>query len=437
MKLLVTNAKQVVRVTANGEKMLRGLEQTQSSLAILTERNGEGISILIDEDGKIAAIDYDSKIQNLIGNIKIKNVIDATGMCIIPGLVDGHTHPVWAGDRVHEFVMKMSGATYMEVHAAGGGIHFTVDKTRDASEEELFLLLSERLRKMMRNGTVLVEAKSGYGLDLETEIKMLKVIEKAKNCLPLSISSTFCGAHAVPKGKTASEATKDIIENQLPEVIRLRNSKAISVDSIDVFCEKGVFEIEESRAILNAGRKTGLRLNFHADELAPIGGAEMGASLGAEAMSHLEEISPAGIELMQKANSFAVLLPTTVIALRLKSPPVRSMINAGVAIALGTDFNPNAHCLSMPMVMYLACSVFGMSPTEALIGATINSAAALGYERTHGSLEIGKNGDFVIIDATRWENIIYQLGGERDVIKSVIIKGDVIYTKTEAEEVQL
>ena len=234
-------------------------------------------------------------------------MIDAGGQAVIPGFVDGHTHPVWAGDRVHEFAMKLAGASYMEVHAAGGGIHFTVDKTREASEQELLDLLVPRLWRMLRAGTTTVECKSGYGLDAENEVKMLRVLERAKKLVPIEISSTFCGGHAVPKGSNAKNATEDVIVNQLAQVIKENASGNLNVENIDVFCEKGVFEIDDSKKMLKAGQEAGLRLkkflikvsnfiffasriNFHGDELFPLGGAEMGAQLKAEAISHLEEV---------------------------------------------------------------------------------------------------------------------------------------------------
>jgi len=311
------------------------------------------------------------------------------------------------------------------VHAAGGGIHFTVDKTREASEQELLDLLVPRLNRMLRAGTTTVECKSGYGLDAENEVKMLRVLERAKKLVPIEISSTFCGGHAVPKGSNAEKATKDVIENQLAQVLRENASGNLNVENIDVFCEKGVFEIEDSRKMLEAGKKAGLRVNFHGDELFPLGGAEMGAELKAEAISHLEEISPAGIQGMADAGSVAVILPTTAYILRLKHPPVRDMINCGVIVALGTDFNPNAYCLSMPTVMHLACVNLRMSLPEALAAATINAAHSLGRSSTHGSIEVGKVADMVLLTEKKWEHVVYQFG-QQDVIKQVVKGGDIV-----------
>ncbi|VCW84098.1 unnamed protein product [Gulo gulo] len=355
--------------------------------------------------------------------------IDCSGKCILPGLVDAHTHPVWAGERVHEFAMKLAGATYMDIHQAGGGINFTVERTRQASEEELFCSFQERLQCMMRAGTTLVECKSGYGLNLETELKMLRVIERARRQLPIGISATYCGAHSVPKGKTASEAADEIISSHLPKLKELARSGEIHVDNIDVFCEKGVFDLDSTRRILQSGKEMGLQINFHGDELHPMKAAELGAELGAQAISHLEEVSDEGITAMATARCSAILLPTTAYMLRLKQPRARKMLEEGVIVALGSDFNPNAYCFSMPVVMHLACVNMRLSMPEALAAATINAAYALGRSHTHGSLEVGKQGDLIIINASRWEHLIYQFGGHHELIEYVVAKGKVIYKK--------
>ncbi|XP_010292128.1 PREDICTED: probable imidazolonepropionase [Phaethon lepturus] len=378
-------------------------------------------------DGCIKAVGQADVIRNQFSGATFERIIDCSGKCVLPGLVDAHTHPVWAGDRVHEFAMKLAGASYMEIHQAGGGIHFTVEHTRKATEEELFNTFKDRLERMRRAGSTLVECKSGYGLNLETELKMLRVIERAKQSMDIGISSTYCGAHSVPKGKTATEATDDIINNHLPKLKELKLSGEIHVNNIDVFCEKGVFDLESTRRILQAGKDIGLQINFHGDELHPMKSAELGAELGARAISHLEEVSDEGITAMARAKCAAVLLPTTAYMLRLKQPQARKMLEEGVIVALGSDFNPNAYCFSMPMVMHLACVNMKMSMNEALAAATINAAYALGKSDTHGSIETGKQGDLVIINSSRWEHLIYQFGGHEALIDYVIVKGKVVY----------
>lgn len=420
--LLLENAQQVVVVCARGESYLAG--PALRSLAVL-----EGASLVLGTDGFIKAIGPADVIQRQFSEETFEERIDCSGKCVLPGLVDAHTHPVWAGERVHEFAMKLAGATYMDIHQAGGGINFTVEQTRQASEEELFRSLQQRLQCMMRAGTTLVECKSGYGLDLETELKMLRVIERARRELHLSVSATYCGAHSVPKGKTAIEAANDIISNHLPKLRELGRNGEIHIDNIDVFCEEGVFDLDSTRRILESGKKMGLQINFHGDELHPMRAAELGAELGARAVSHLDEVSDEGIAAMAASKCSAVLLPTTAYILRLKQPRARKMLEEGVIVALGSDFNPNAYCFSMPMVMHLACVNMRMSMPEALAAATINAAYALGKSHTHGSLEVGKQGDLIIINASRWEHLIYQFGGHHELIEYVIANGKVIYKK--------
>ncbi|KAK2913492.1 hypothetical protein QQF64_030756 [Cirrhinus molitorella] len=419
-RLFVKNATQVVLVCRNGEKYLT--RDGMQTLAVV--ENG---SVLIGHDGLIKAVGPADIIESQFKGAKFDKVLDASGMCVIPGLVDAHTHPVWAGDRVHEFAMKLAGATYMEVHEAGGGIHFTVTHTRSATERQLLDGLKTRLERMMRAGTTMVECKSGYGLELDTELKMLRVINSARNSLPIGISATYCGAHAVPKGKTMEEATQDIVAVQLPKIKTQIASGELQVDNIDVFCEKGVFDLNATRCILKTGKDMGLNINFHGDELHPMNSAHLGAELGALAISHLEEVTDDGIAAMAKAKTSAVLLPTTAYILRLSPPRARDMLDAGVIVALGSDFNPNAYCCSMPMVMHLACVLMKMSMPEALAASTINAAYALNRSHTHGSLETGKQGDLVIINAPRWEHLVYQFGGHQEIIRYVIIKGEIVY----------
>jgi len=423
MKLLVKNIGQLVTVVEGKEVCLAG--KGMSQIKVREGNADQPLAVAVDDDGLLAMVDCQKQVLERFKDSHFAEVLDAKGCAVIPGLVDGHTHPVWAGDRVHEFAMKLAGASYMEVHAAGGGINFTVEKTRAADEEELLGLLLPRLKAMLHHGTTTVECKSGYGLETATEVKMLRVLEKARPKCPIEISSTFCGAHSVPKGSTAAEATIDVIEKQLPAVLKLKEEGEMNVENIDVFCEKGVFEVEHSQRILEAGKAAGFRVNFHGDELNPLGGAEMGAAIQAEAISHLEEISPAGIQAMAVSGSVGVILPTTAYILRLKNPPVRDMINCGMVVALGTDFNPNAHCLSMPMVMHLACVNLKMTLNEALAAATINAAHSIGRGASHGSLQVGKVADMLVLGEKRWEHLVYQLGS-RDVIRHVVKKGTVV-----------
>ncbi|CAK8688991.1 unnamed protein product [Clavelina lepadiformis] len=427
-KLLIKHAEQIVQVCANNEDMLVG--EAMKNIAVMKPEEGtSGLSLVIDREGNIADFGTDAKLEAKYANWSFENVLDASGCCLLPGLVDAHTHPVWAGDRVHEFAMKLAGATYMEVHKAGGGINFTVEHTRNASEKELFVLFKERLQRMVKAGTTLVECKSGYGLDVENELKMLRVIERARrdDNINIEISSTYCGAHSVPKGSTADETTDDVISKQIPAIKAEMEMGKLHVDNIDVFCEKGVFDIMQTRRILEEGVKAGWRINFHGDELNPMKAAELGADMKACAISHLEEISDNGIAAMASARSVAVILPTTAYILRLRAPPVRKMIESGVPMALGSDFNPNAFCLSMPLVMHLACVNLRMSMPEAIAASTINAAASLGRSETHGSIEVGKRGNVLVIRAPKWEHLVYQLGGQNDIIAAVVCRGKIAH----------
>ncbi|KAL5015212.1 hypothetical protein ScPMuIL_009482 [Solemya velum] len=425
--LLLHSAKQIVQVSNTRAQFLRGAQL--QNLIVLEAKEDEGVSILVGSDGLITDIGYDGDISKKYDTSRVHRVIDASGKCVLPGLVDAHTHPVWAGDRVHEFAMKLAGATYMDVHKAGGGINFTVDHTRQAEEDHLYISLRQRLSRMLRAGTTLVECKSGYGLEVETEMKMLRVIERARRELPIGISATFLGAHSVPMYVTPEEATSNVLTVQLPFLKNLMDSGCLLVDNIDVFCEKGVFDVTQSRRILEAGQRAGLAVNFHGDELHALKAAEMGVEIGAAAVSHLEEISEEGVNAMANSDTVAVVLPTTAHILRLTPPPVRKMLDKGVVVALGSDFNPNAYCMSMPLVMHLACVTMRMTMSEALAGCTLNAAAALRKSKTHGSLEIGKRGDMIVINASRWEHLIYQLGCHQSIIDFVIVNGDIVYDK--------
>ncbi|KAH7724210.1 Protein T12A2.1 [Aphelenchoides avenae] len=423
--ILLYNLRQVVQIVDDDTtSFLRGkdmnnikvLESSDCDLAVLCR------------GGKIASVgNYNELTSDLSSKVEM---VDCNGGCVLPGLVDGHTHPVFAGDRVHEFAMKLAGATYMEVQAAGGGIHYTTEKTRQAAEDDLLKDFHVVANEILRSGTTLLEAKSGYGLDKETELKMLRVLDRAAKDLPLEISTTFCGAHAVPKGSTEERQTELIVNDILPELKRLQENGTLkTVENIDVFCEKGVFELESSEKILRAGQEIGLRANFHADELHPLDGAVMAAKIKATAASHLEEISPAGIQGLATSGTVAVLLPTTAYILRLKPPPAREMIESGVIVALGSDFNPNAYCLSMPTVMHLACVNFRMSMPEALVAATLNAAHSLGRGRTHGAIAVGRVADFVVLSTSKWEHLIYRFGCHQMIISHVVKNGKVVYKK--------
>ncbi|KAI6221968.1 putative imidazolonepropionase [Aphelenchoides fujianensis] len=285
---------------------------------------------------------------------------------------------------------------------------------------------------MLRSGTTLLEAKSGYGLDEQTEMKMLRVLDKAAACpeIPLEISTTFCGAHAVPKNSTEKQQTALMVDRLIPAIAEEKRAGRLqSVENVDVFCEKGNFSVDSTRQILRAGAKAGLRGNIHADELNPLGGAELAADERAAAAAHLEEISEAGIKRLAESGTVAVLLPSTAYILRLRPPPARALIDGGAIVALGSDFNPNAPVLAMPVVMHLACVNLKLSMPEALAAATINAAHSLGRGKTHGAIAKERVADAVLIDAPSWEHLIYRLGSHHELIRMVVKSGRIVYQK--------
>jgi urocanate hydratase len=404
-RLLLKNAQQIVTVGGGSSPKL-GKEMGQ--VEVLKDH-----SMLIDGNGKIAEIvpagaETDQLLQTLNTSGGVARIVDCRGKVVLPGFVDGHTHSVFDGDRSHEHAMKLAGATYEEVHAAGGGINFTVNATRAATEAKLNELLMNRLDAMMRAGTTTCEVKSGYGLDWETELKMMRTIHSAKAMHRMGISSTFL-VHAVPKGEDSVKITDDVVNRQLPLLKALVDAGEISVDFIDVFCEKGFFTPEDSRRILLGGKAMGLEASFHGDELNDMGSGHLAAEVGARAVSHLEMLSAEGVAAMTAAQVHAVLLPTTAYLLRLPTPPARALIDSGCPVALASDFNPNAFCFDMPTTMNLACVNFKMTMAEALVAATINGASALNVADRVGSLELGKEGDCFILDAPSWEHVIYQM----------------------------
>ncbi len=328
-----------------------------------------------------------------------KKTIDAKGRVVTPGLVDPHTHLVFAGSREAEFEMRAAGKTYPEIARAGGGIHATVERTRAASKEELAKSARARLRDMLERGTTTVEAKSGYGLAVEDEVKQLEVARDL-GCVP-----TFLGAHEVPRGRERSEYVREVVDVMVPRARGLARF-------CDVFCEPGVFSVDEARRILQAAKAAGLGVKIHAEEFRSSGGAELAAELGAASADHLMAVTDRGIRSLRQAGTVAVLLPGTSAFLGGgKYAPARRMIEEGVAVALGTDCNPGScTATSLPLVMTLACTQLRMSPAEALCACTVNAAYACGEGGEAGTLEAGKRADLVVWRATDYREIAYWFG---------------------------
>lgn len=340
--------------------------------------------------------------------------LDIHGGLVIPGLVDPHTHAVFAGTREEEFLRRCRGEPYTE-----GGIRTTVAQVRRASEEELYRNGREFLLAMLRKGTTTVEAKSGYGLDLENELKLLQAINRLNEDLPLDIVPTFLGAHAVPEGKRSEEYVDEVLA-MIPKIERAKLA-----EFCDVFCEPGFFNVEESRRILSACREGGLKLKLHADELKNSGGAELAAELGAVSADHLLKISGEGIHKMREAGVVPVLLPGTAFTLGADYAPARRMLDAGLPVALATDFNPGT-CLinSMLLVIALAVLKLGMTAEEALVAATRNAARALDL-RDRGIAAPGMLADLVILRLENYKQIPYFIG--HDIIRYVIKRGEVVH----------
>ena len=336
--------------------------------------------------------------------------VDARGRCAIPGLVDCHTHACFAADRVEEFSLRAAGATYEELHAAGGGILATVSATRAAGEEALAAAVVRHRGWMLAHGTTTFEAKSGYGLDRDTELASLRAIATAGGV------PTFLGAHAVPPEFDDVDVYVNwVIAEVLPEA-------ATIAEAADVFLERGAFDAVQARRYLEAARALGLQLRLHGDQFTEAGAIPLAIELGARSVDHLEATGPNGARSLAGSDVTAVLLPASALFLDRPMPPARALVEAGAAVALATDFNPgSAFCESLPLVCSLACTQLGLSPAQALTACTVNAAHVLGRADRKGRLAPGFDADIVLLDAPDWRYLAYHLGG--DVVSGVIAGG--------------
>ena len=381
---------------------------------------------LLIRDGKIAAVDKSDAIErNLPSDSQI---VEASNRLVMPGFVDAHTHLVFGGNRLDDFERRARGETYEQIAAAGGGIWSTVRKTRAATDQQLFEQGKRHAEWMLRSGTTTAEAKSGYGLTVGSELKILRTIRRVSEETALECVPTFLGAHAVPQEDKGSpeKYVECVISQMLPEVVRENLA-----EFCDAFCERGYFSVEQSRTILSAAKKSGLGLRMHADQLTNGGGAVLAGELGATTADHLEKTDEKGIAALKKANVQPVLLPGSVYALgSTEYPRARDMINAGLAVVLATDFNPGSSPTpSMPMVLSLACTQMKMSPAEAIVAATVNAAYTLNRGGTIGSLEPGKLGNFAIFDCEDYREIPYWFGLPQ--VDSVYVRGERVWPKSE------
>jgi imidazolonepropionase len=377
-------------------------------------------------EGRIVFVGSAADASKTIALTPNAQVIDGEGCTVVPGFVDPHTHLIFAGDRRDELRRRLAGATYAEIAASGGGIVQTVTATREATEHDLVDLARKRLAEMLAYGTTTAEAKSGYGLELAAERRILRAIKTVSSGQPIDLTATFMGAHEVPveyRGRRA-DYVKLIIGDMIPAIAEQRLA-----DWCDVFCEQGVFTPDESRAILEAGLRHGLKPRIHADELALSGGSRVAAEVGARSADHLIFVDESHAQLLADRHVVATLLPAAAFFLKLgRYAPARMLIEQGVAVALATDLNPGGgFTTSMPFVMTLAC--FGMNLTleEALVGATINAAASIDRADSIGSLEAGKQFDAVVVSGMLTDLI--RVGGP--VIGKVIKQGRVVYSRTD------
>ncbi len=346
--------------------------------------------------------------------------IDARGRTVLPGFVDSHTHLVFGGYREEEFGWRMRGDSYMSIMERGGGIHNTMRATRAASFEELYDAARQRLDRMLRLGVTTVEGKSGYGMDRETELRQLEVMRALNKDHPVDIVPTFMGAHAVPaEWKGREDAFVDwLIGEMMPTVKGL-------ADCCDVFCEQGVFTIEQSRRYLQAAQAMGFKAKIHADEIVDTGGARLAAELGALSADHLLMASDEGIEALAASETVATLLPCTAFSLREHYARGREMIDAGCAVALATDLNPgSSFTSSIPLTIAIACIYMKMSAEEAVMALTLNGAAAVGRAAEIGSLDTGKQGDIVILDFRSYKFLPYHVG--MNIVNTVIKRGIIV-----------
>ena len=415
MNLLIKNAAQLV--TVSGFNAKRGAEM--SRLEIIPD------GALAIENGLIGKV---GTTEEVLAGLDLSSfeVLDAAGKAVLPGFVDPHTHFIFGGYRADEFSWRLRGESYLKILEQGGGILSSVRATRQATREELLEKGRKRLDAFLSFGVTTVEGKSGYGLDHDTEIKQLEIMAELDRTHPVDIVSTFLGAHAVPpEYKGDPDGYVDfLISAVLPDV-----ASAKLAEFCDVFCEKGVFSVEQSRRLLKAANLLGLKAKLHADEITPLGGAELAAELGALSADHLLYASDQGLAAMAEANVVAVLLPGTAFSLKEPYGRARDMIDQGSAVALATDFNPGS-CFSesIPLMMALAALYMHMTPEEIITAFTLNAAAAIGRAETIGSLDVGKTGDALVLEFPSYLYLPYHIGVNS--VEKVIKKGRIVFDKT-------
>jgi imidazolonepropionase len=370
--------------------------------------------------GRIADVGPSAELRS---RVEAPRSLYAGGHVVMPGFVDPHTHLVWAGERSDEFEMRVAGASYMEIMTAGGGIMNTVRRTRAASMDDLLAQTRPRLQRMLQHGTTTVEIKSGYGLDVEAEIKQLRAIRRLQGESGMIIVPTFLGAHAIPaeyQGRT-DEYTDLVVNAMLPAAAQGGLARYC-----DVFCEDGAFTLEQSRRVLQAARERGMGLKIHADEFKALGATRLAVEMGAVSADHLVCTPPDQIELLARSETAAVALPGTPFGLGHQDfTPARAIIDAGGAVALATDCNPGTcWCENMQLMIAVACRYMHMTPAEAITAATINAAHAVGLSHEVGSLEPGKRADLILLDAPSYQHLAYRFG--TNLVQRVVLGGELL-----------
>lgn len=414
IQLIIKNANELV--TLAGENQGPRTKEQMKEMGII--KNG----CVAVSGKKICAVGTLDQIEGQIEISSETEIIDAKGKTVMPGFVDPHTHLIFSGSREDELKFKLEGKSYLDILQMGGGILWTVRETRKASFDELLALAKKRLDRMLSLGTTTIEAKSGYGLETETEIKSLKVIKQLNEDHVMDLVPTFLGAHAIPpEFADNSDGYVDLVINEmLPKV-----NEGSLAEFCDVFCEKNVFSVEQSKRILLKGKELGMQPKIHADEIVPLKGAELAAEVQAISASHLMQSSDEGIRMMAESGVIGVLVPGTPFALMEKEyAKAREMIDAGVPLALATDLNPNCYCESMQFIIALACYNMKMFPAEAISASTINAAHAINRAEVVGSLEVGKQADIIVLDCPNHMHIPYRFGG--NLVERVVKGGKIV-----------
>jgi len=395
--ILIVNANELITLAGGSEKPRVGKQMRELSVI-----RGGCVAV---KDGRIIAVGKTADVKKIV---RAETIINASGKTVMPGFVDPHTHLVFAGSREEEFQMRVEGASYMEILKAGGGILKTVRETRKASSDELLGFGLNTLDVMLSHGTTTVEAKSGYGLTAKDELKILGVIKRLNQLHVVDVVPTFMGAHAIPNEYRSNpeDYVKLVVEDMIPKVAERKLA-----EFCDVFCEKDVFTIEQSRRILEAGKAQGLKPKIHADEMSSFGGAELAAHVGAVSAEHLLYASDEGLKAMAEKGVIAVLLPAAAFSLMAgRYADARKMIEYGVPVALGTDFNPSCWIENQQLVIAFACHFMRMTPAEAITAATINAAHAIGRAHEVGSIEVGKKADIIVLNIPNHMFLGYRFG---------------------------